>query len=277
MRADQYYGGANENKHVPCRSSPYVAHYYICSQTNNLRDGSRISPSGTGSTSCYRGCLALPYHLCSCFSVASPSTMENPPDILLTDETSTEYLWESVRASNGDKLRMPLQPRDGSSRNGTPPPAQPALSAPGSIISSSTQSTRSSHADLVGRTNDPLIPSTAAIASVFAGGQRYWTSLVDEAVSTKGLPIGLADPSIVLEATPALPNALPISKYLAGQSVWRVSRPGFPEDEEMRHGRQQSWKLLYDKPMTCHVLHAPVQGDAKLDTAPGISILTFTL
>ncbi|KAK3903204.1 hypothetical protein C8A05DRAFT_14821 [Staphylotrichum tortipilum] len=161
--------------------------------------------------------------------------------------------------------------------------------APSSTASSSTAPPDT----LTGAADDPLIPTTAEIERVFHDGRATWTRLVKaaKALPLHVLPVGCADPSIMLQDVPALPARLPRKGgFLTGRPLWHVpdpeadcardEKPDLASDHldfQYSHGVCKHFRLSFSKPVACsvHAAQPPSPDDGLQASQKGLAILTM--
>ncbi|KAI3326646.1 hypothetical protein HD806DRAFT_487786 [Xylariaceae sp. AK1471] len=105
---------------------------------------------------------------------------------------------------------------------------------------------------LIAKDDDPLIPSEDHMKSAWSQGWTTWSTLVSaaERLPPNHWPIGLLDPSIMLNNIPPLPPNVPSDK-LTGRPTWRVSHIGYKSKEVIGAERQLSLKV--SKPIQCQI------------------------
>lgn len=115
---------------------------------------------------------------------------------------------------------------------------------------------------LVGKQNDPLIPTARDIFRVFFEGERAWTIVVSEALllPRDSLPLGFSDLSRMLKHVPSLPDR--IIGGLRGQPIWRIPGVEDSEDEqdfpnlsdtEVHNESKKECQLSFLNPIRCKI------------------------
>ena len=189
--------------------------------------------------------------------------MECSPQIPDADEEAVQSLWALVNAEAPKILVVTLP-----SSRGVPLSNESQTASSDDAAQEDTEDFYD-NPFLVGRDNDPIIPSTAQIKSIWNQGIATWTSFVQaaEPLPLNRWPSGVSEPSSLLHDIPKLPLELPRHK-LSGQPVWSVSHIEDATREIL--GATKHFYLSYPEPVLCHISSLPPLGNSPR----GLSLLT---
>ncbi|KAH9904341.1 hypothetical protein F4778DRAFT_59622 [Xylariomycetidae sp. FL2044] len=198
-----------------------------------------------------------------------------------TDEDRTRELWALVQETCSTiKLRNATE-------NGIDTPFTPInRSREDSMNSMDTMEddstlTNSEEDMLIGKHDDPLIPSEAEIRRIWNQGRATWSSFMDTAkqLPHHQWPPTISDLSIMLRDIPSLPSNVPRDK-LTGRPVWRISHLDQGTKEVL--GADKHFYLSIPEPIQCRLFSRPDSShcdESRLprenETPKGLAVLTL--